>query len=83
MISRSGDTVTFISAPGDVEILDFIESKMQLPDMERLIQIFIDQRRQQREYDTKVELRALIDDPISQAQMEEVIQDFKDRHGLP
>lgn len=83
MITRSGDTITFVCKPEDVIILDFMEARLQLLDLDFFIQQFIDQRRTQREYDTKVELRALLDDPISQEQMERVIQEFKDRHGIP
>lgn len=83
MISRSGDTITFVCKPEDVVILDFIESRLQLLDLDFFIQTFIDQRRQQREYDVQVDLNKMIDDPLARADIERAIQEFKDRHGIP
>jgi len=82
MISRSGDTITFVCKPEDVVILDFIESRLQLLDLEHFIQTFIDQRRQQREYDVQVDLNKMLDDPLAVADIEQAIQEFKDRQGL-
>ena len=80
MIARNGLVLTFTAKEEDAEILDFIESRMQLFEIDNIIQTFINQRRTQREYDLRVELRALINDPISKAQIEEVIREFKERN---
>jgi hypothetical protein len=83
MISRSGDTITFVCKPEDVVILDFIESRLQLLDLDFFIQTFIDQRRQQREFDVQIDLNKMLDDPLAVADIEQAIQEFKDRHGIP